>query len=74
MFTFVKHPNMQLANNFSERTLRRIVLYKKIRLLFQSLVGMMTYGIIPMTYMMTWNAQGYYMIQKIHQAIRPYSQ
>ena len=68
LFTFVKYPGMPPTNNMSERTLRPVVLHKKIRLMFQSVIGMQTYSIL-MTCMMTWDAQGHNLMDKIHKAI-----
>lgn len=68
MFTFVRHPGLPPTNNMSERTLRRVVLHRKIRLMFRSATGLQTYGTL-MTCMMTWDAQGKDLMEKIHAAI-----
>lgn len=68
LFTFVRYPGMPPTNNMSERTLRRVVLHKKIRLMFQSAAGMLTYGTL-MTCMLTWDARGHDLMGKIHQTI-----
>ena len=68
LFTFVRHPGLPPTNNMSERTLRRVVLHRKIRLMFRSAAGMQTYGTL-MTCMMTWDAQGRDLMEKIHGAI-----
>ena len=68
LFTFVRHPGLPPTNNMSERTLRRVVPHRKIRLMFRSAAGMQTYGTL-MTCMMTWDAQGKDLMRKIHGAI-----
>ena len=68
LFTFVRYPGMPPTNNKSERMLRRVVLHRKIRLMFRSIAGMKAYSIL-MTCMMTWDDQNEDMLKKIHQTI-----
>ena len=68
LFTFVRHPGMHPTNNKSERTLRKVVLHKRIRQTFRSISGMKVYGIL-MTCMMTWDDQGENLMGKIHESI-----
>ena len=68
LLTFVRHPGMHLTNNKSERTLRRVVLHKRVRQTFRSISGMKVYSIL-MTCMMTWDDQGENLMGKIHESI-----
>ena len=68
LFTFVKYPGMPATNNMSERTLRPVVLHKKIRQMFRSATGMQTYSTL-MTCMTTWKAQDKDLLEKIYQTI-----
>ncbi|MDE0089821.1 MAG: transposase [Thaumarchaeota archaeon] len=68
LFTFVRHPGLPPTKNMSERTRRRVVLHRKIRLMFGSITGMQTYSTL-MTCMMTWDAQGKDLMGKVHGAI-----
>ncbi len=68
LFTFVKYPGMPPTNNKSERTLRRVVIHKKIRQMFRSTTGMEVYGIL-MSCMMTWYDQDKDLVKNIHNTI-----
>ncbi|MYB46648.1 MAG: transposase [Cenarchaeum sp. SB0662_bin_33] len=61
-------PGMPPTNNKSERTLRRPVLHRKIRLMFRTDTGMTTYDTL-MTCMMTWDDQDQNLLRNIHRTI-----
>ena len=65
LLTFVRHPDMEPTNNRSERSLRPVMLHKKIRLMFRTPVGMKVYGIL-MTCLLTWDDQGHNLTEKVY--------
>ena len=64
MFMFVNHPGMESTNSDTERTVRRVVLSRKVRPRIVSAGGAKTFS-TPMTCLMTWKRRGL----NIHEAL-----
>ena len=47
MFTFLKHPNLQPTNNQAERSLRGMVIFRKICMGTRSPCGSHTHSVLP---------------------------
>ena len=64
LFTFIRYPCMEPANNESKRVLRKVVIHRRIRQKLVTVGGMAMFGTI-MTCLLTWNKQGLNWFEKL---------
>ena len=67
LFTFIRYPGMEPANNESERMLRKVVIHRKIRQKLVTVGGKIMFGTI-MTCLLTWDKIGLNWFKKLSEA------
>ena len=64
MFTFLRHPGMDLINNLAEHILRQVIIVRKVRNSLLTTGGIKMFGIL-ITYVLTWRRRGINTTEKL---------